>query len=1269
MPIAAPRRSVRDAGLTMTQYSVLGPLEVSEGGRVVEVAGGRLRALLAVLLLHANRVVSVDSIVDSLWGDEPPETAAKAVQVLVSQLRKALGRERVVTRAPGYVLRVGEGELDVDRFQGLVEAGRFSEALGLWRGPPLAEFAELSFAPAEIARLEELYAACLEERIERDLDQGRHGELVGELERLVRIHPLRERLRGQLMLALYRSGRQAEALNAYQEARNALVDELGVEPGRPLRELHQRILNQAPQLEWVQPEMLPVERVPVSEQASDPPPRVPRELRKTVTVLCASISTVAAGSVDPEALRRVLARVLFAVRSPVERHGGSVESSVGGSVTAIFGVPVVHEDDARRALRAAAEVAVQLQGTVTELGAVQGAGLQYGIGISTGEVVVGGGLAPTGQPLASAQRLAELATPNDILFDAGTWRLAREVDAEPHAGAFRLLEPTGVTTVSRAYRSPMVGRLRERRRLHDAFSQAVGDSSVQLFTVLGSAGVGKSRLVEEFLDEAAGAPVVARGRCLPYGEGITYWPLLEVVKDLASLEDSDSPDEAIAKIEGVLDEDDGGQVAVRVAEIVGLAESALGVAEGFEAVQTFVESLARRRPLIVVFDDIHWGEARFLDLVEHLAAWAREVPLLLVCLARPELLDVRPGWAGGKLNATTILLEPLSEAESAQLIDNLDGTELAERVRRRIVTAAEGNPLFVEEMLALVGEGDQGEEELDVPPTIQALLGARLDRLEDEERAVVEPAAVVGKVFYAGAVAELVSASTRDNVTAALGALIRKELIRPDRPSLGERTYRFRHILIRDAAYDSIPKQTRATMHERFGRWLEQRVGERASEYEEVVGYHLEQACRYRRELGAVEEADSTLAREAAERLGRAARRAFVRSDGPAGVNLVSRATALLPAEDPLRVDLVPNVRAIQGLGDMSWADRVLTEGLEAAATTGDRRLAAHALVQRGFLRLFTHGDVTADGLLADAERAIAVFEDARDELGLARGWRLKAQAHYLARCGGECAAASERALPHAKRSGDLFEQREIVEWLAIALFLGPTPAAEAEERCLRALAQAGGDAVQEAHLLGALAYLVAMQDRLDEASALIARTRDIVEQLGEWIWIVSWHAAAVARWLGHSTEQEVRAAYEALKAVGEKSHFSAMAQGLALALYMRGEYGEAEQAIRECREAARPNDVYSQIMSRSILAKVLARQGKLEEACTLAVEAVEFASTSDFHLGRADALVDLSEVLELAGDEFGARSALEESVEFYELKGNVLAAERSRTLAAAKVV
>jgi predicted ATPase/DNA-binding SARP family transcriptional activator len=1269
------------------EFRILGPLEVVVDGRALDLGGPKQRALLALLVMEANRVVSSDRLIDALWEEEPPETAQKALQVYVSQVRKVLGQERVRTVAPGYLLRVDADEFDLTRFERLRGEQRLREALALWRGPPLAEFAHLRFAQAEIERLEELRLGCLEERLRQDIDAGLGAELVAELESLVSAHPLRELLRWQLMLALYRSGRQAEALEVYQDARRTLVDERGIEPGSALRDLQQAILQQDPGLAGRSAPTVAA-AAPGAEVEHAPELAVDgREVRKTVTAVVAelAISVDEGRALDTEALRRMTSRAFHELEACVRRHGGVVETVAGDEAIAVFGLPVVHEDDALRAVRAAAEARTRLLQFAEELARDQAVELDFRLGVSTGEVVASteteGPLRTTGQPVRRAAALVRTAARGEVLFDLSVWELVHDAVAEERAGdAWRVTAVADPLSVPvRRLDSQMVGRTRERRRLTDAFEQALVDRSCQLFTVLGLAGVGKSRLIQEFVLEIAGRARVASGRCLPYGEGITFWPLLEIVKELLGLGDADSPDEARAKVAAAFDaERDADTLARRVAETIGLSEVSGAAEEGFAAVGALVEALAGKEPLVLVFDDVHWGEATLLDLVEHLADWTREAPVLLICVARPELLDVRPGWGGGKVNATTVLLEPLSDAECSQLIKNLIGqAELAGEVSSRIAEYAEGNPLFVEEMFSmliddglLVRERDRwvATDDLSavrVPPTIQALLSARLDQLDLAERAVVERAAVVGKVFQEEAIVELSPPSARAIVGEALGALVRKELIRPARGEPADKTYRFRHLLIRDAAYDSIAKETRAELHERFGRWLERTSGERAIEYAEVLGYHLERAYLYRVELGPVDDAARVVAADAAQRLGSAGRRAFLRSDAPAGVNLISRAVALLPPDNRLRVDLVPNVRIVQGLDiDLSWADRVLTSAVEAAAVTGDRLLAAHAIVQRGLLRLFTEPDVTPGELIEAADRSITAFEELEDELGQARAWRLKAQAHYLAREAALSAAASDRALALSRSAGDRFEMRENFEWLAIALLLGPAPADEAARRCEALRREAAREPLTQATLLSIEAVLAAMQGRLEDARELAAASRQLMRETGEWVWISFFWLAWISMWTDRpaEAERELRPGYENLKSLGSKSHFSAFAHLLASAVYAQGRYEEAELLTHECEAVSRPNDVDSQIMWRSTRAKILARRGLLAEAEQLAGEAIAHASKSDFLPAHAQALMDLSEILGLAGDLEASAAALEEAVRFYELKGNLLAAARARS-------
>jgi DNA-binding SARP family transcriptional activator/class 3 adenylate cyclase/tetratricopeptide (TPR) repeat protein len=1296
-----PAKRLQPVAASPVEFRLLGALEVDDDGREVAL-GPKQQSLLAILLLRRGEVVPADQLIDDLYGGRPPRSAVRSLHAHVSRLRKALGDGRLHTIHGGYVLEVEVESLDLDRMEDLVQRGRqalsagdaavasstLAEALRLWRGAPLAEFRYADWAQPEIARLEEQRLAILEDRIEAELALGHHGGLVGELEALVHEHPLRERLRGQLMVTLYRSGRQAEALDVYQDARRALVDELGIEPGRSLRELEQAVLRQDPGLD------LPTEEPPEPAAPPGPPALEPpaepaaRELRKTVTVVhveLAATASVPGASLDPEALRRVTGRVFGDVQTSVDRHGGTVEAVTGDAVTAVFGLPAVHEDDALRALRATAEIAERLANLASELENNPSVRFEFRIGVSTGEIVTGRELGlqlrATGEPFHLSAQLAQAASVGDALLDQRTLRLVRdaafvedsEVGSTP---GFRLLRVEAVAPrYASRLESPMVGRDRERRRLHDAYEQAVADRSCQLFTVLGAAGVGKSRLVREFLSDLDDDVVSARGRCLPYGEGITYWPVLEAVMDVAGIDDTESPVHARRRLAELLEgEEDADRTALRMTDVLGLSGADAGVEESFPVIRRFFEAVAARRSLVVVFDDIHWGEAMFLDLVEHVADWSRSAPILLLCMARPELLDVRPSWGGGKLNSTSVLLEPLSSSECTQLVANLVGeAELAEEVGARVAEASEGNPLFVEEMFSmLIDDGYLVQADgrwtaagdlttVPVPPTIHALLAARLDRLTGEERAVVERAAVEGKLFHNGSVKALTSALLAPAVDTHLGSLVRKELIRPDKPFFsGEDAYRFRHLLIRDAAYESIPKEIRADLHELHAEWLAAKTT--SVEYDEIIGYHLEQAFRYRAELGPIDDLTHSLGRRAAERLGTAGRRAFVRSDPHAGENLISRSVALLPPGDPFRVELVPNLRVIQGLRDVSWADRVLTEAVEAAATTGDRSLAAHALVQRGLLRLFTGSEVAPAELFAVADRAIAIFEDLGDELGLARAWRLVAQTHYLDRRAASSVEASERALTYARRARDRFEEREIVRYLVVALLLGPAPAREAFTRCDELLAEKWDDLLLPAEVSGAAAALLAMQGRAAEADELIAAARKAIEDAGESIWVISqWYSYVILHGDETSAEAELRPAYQALGRFGETSHFSTIAHALANAVYLQGRYEEAEQLAEECERASGPNDIHSQILWRSTRAKIFARRHAFDEAERLACEAVEFAETTDFLLAHAAALTDLAEVLELSGHPEGAAHALEQAIELSERKGNVLAADNCR--------
>jgi class 3 adenylate cyclase/tetratricopeptide (TPR) repeat protein len=1024
------------------------------------------------------------------------------------------------------------------------------------------------------------------------------------------------------------------------------------------------------------------------------------EVRKTVTVVFSDVvgSTPLGERLDPETLRRLMSRYFDRMKAVVERHGGTVEKFIGDAVMAVFGIPAVHEDDALRAVRAAAEMRAALDDLNRQLERDHGVTVEARTGVNTGEVVAGdpsrGQTLATGDAINTAARLQQAASPGEILLGAPTFRLVRDgvkVDTmepielkgkEGVVEVFRLREVLPeAEAIPRRLDSPMVGRERERQVLRLAFDRAVEERTCHLVTVLGSAGVGKSRLIEEFLGSLSDEMTLLRGRCLPYGEGITFWPVAEVIRNAAGIGEEEPADDARAKLRALCEgEESGDLIFERVAQVLGLTADSAVPEETFWAIRKLLESLARRGPLVVLFDDIHWAEPTFLDLIEHLADFSRDAPLLLVCLSRQELFDHRPGWGGGKVNATTMLLEPLDESECDVLIENLLGrARLSEEARDRIVDAAEGNPLFVEEMLSmLIDEGllvrQNGDwvptsdlSKVSVPPTIQALLAARLEQLDGEERAVIQRASVVGRVFYRGAVAELSPEPVREAVGSHLTTLVRRELIRPHATEFSDETYRFRHILIRDAAYEAMPKETRAELHERFAAWLEARAGERLREYEELLGYHLEQACRYRVELGPEDDRARVLARNAAGRFASAATRAQARGDAHAEVNLLSRAVALLPQEGPARLELLPDLgEALLDAGELHRADQVLAEAVEASAKTGNRLIGARAAVPRLFLSALIH-KAEDRAILAEAERLTRDLEEMGDEQGVVRAGQVVANSHFFL---GNCAKAEQIVTPlidRARRAGDRRGEIDAITWLCAYLFWGPTPVPEAINRVDEIRADAAGEPIVEGGCLRVQVTLLAMEGRFDEGRALAARTRAIAEELGQVV-----RLGAVGFWLGPlemlagdfvAAERVMRESYEALDQMGERGYLSTIAGTLADALWALGRAEEAERFALAGRDAASADDFASQTLWRSVLAKVRADSGAIEEAVGLARRAVEICEPTDYLDMRGNARMDAAHVFRTAGRTGEAVESIRAALELYERKGNVVSAVRARRI------
>jgi class 3 adenylate cyclase/tetratricopeptide (TPR) repeat protein len=1020
------------------------------------------------------------------------------------------------------------------------------------------------------------------------------------------------------------------------------------------------------------------------------------EVRKVVTILFADVtgSTALGEQLDPEALRAIMARYFAMMKRVIERHGGTVEKFIGDAVMAVFGIPVVHEDDALRAVRAAAEVKAELAALNAELLADRGIAIRFRTGVNTGEVVAGDPTAAanlvTGDTVNTAARLEQNAPPDEVLLGRLTYQLVRDaVEAEavePIAAkgkalpveAYRLVAVRpGAAGHSRRLDAPLVGRERELGRLRQAFADAVADRSCQLFTLLGTAGVGKSRLVTEFAATVGAEATVLRGRCLPYGEGITYWPIGELVRAAAGIDEADTAEDGRAKVRALLEgEREADLLAARVAAAIGLSTEPAPQEELFWAIRRLLEHLARERPTVVVVEDIHWAEPTLLDLLEHIADWSRDAPLLLLAPARPELLESRPGWGGGKLNATTILLEPLAAAATSQLIAALPGgAALPAAVVTRIETAAEGNPLFVEEFLAmLIDEGllhpaadggwttAAGVADVAVPASISALLAARLEQLAPPERRVAERASVVGRVFETDAVSELADEALRPDVRASIMALVRKELVRPDRSELtaGE-AFKFRHILIRDAAYEALPKAERASLHERFAGWLERTAGERATELEEITGYHLGQAHRYRVELGETGERVELLAERAATKLLSAGRRSLDRGDMPAAAEVLRRAADLLPAGDARRLERMPDIGfALFSIGSIEEALALLAAAASEAEKAGNESARIQARLEMARIDLVANGDRSGQWT-EEARAAIPRLESLNDQVGLAKAWFLLAQLAWYSTTAAEAVAARERGARHADLAGESQLAQRVMFWGAEAY--GAEPVSSALQRVEAARAEATTNPVVEAAALWNLTALYAMAgdiDRAREARELMTRR---FRELGMGLWEAGCaEAGAIAELIGgqpEAAEALLRHAISSLEQLGARSPATILRAFLSVALSRRRQDAAALAVADQALAEAAGDDVGVLVQTAIARASSLARLGAVDEALAAGEEAVRLASQSDFLIDHGDAEVALSEALDAAGRSEDAKAARQRALEIYRRKGSIASEQR----------
>ena len=1024
-----------------------------------------------------------------------------------------------------------------------------------------------------------------------------------------------------------------------------------------------------------------------------------REVRKTVTAIFADMvgSTTLAESLDPEVLRQVLGLFFERMAATIERHGGNVENFVGDEVVGIFGAPVAHGDDALRAVRAALELGSELEALSDEIEPRIGVRLGVRVGVNTGTVIIGPPIAGRSMSLGDgmnvAARLEKLAEPGQILLGEDTYRLVRrEVDAEPAGGLevrgrSRPVETWHLRGLARPEAEalaerPLVGRERDLTLLQVAFERCVARRRADLVTVIGEAGVGKSRLVAEVAKTYRDSAEVVVGRCLSYGDGITFWPFVEIVSAAAKIGDGDDAETAREKLLIALGDDPDAQAVARnLAQVVGLDDSVDPGEQTFWAVRRLLEALARRRPLIVWIEDLHWAEPTLLELILYLHREAGPLPLLLAGTARFELLDRRPDWA--ELSPTTISLEALTDELVESLLQTATDGGLPPAVTGKVVELAGGNPLFVEQLLAMLADDGMLERHEDgtlavngggldvkVPPTIEAILASRIDHLSAPQRAIAEAAAVIGRDFWADAAIEL--AASGDDADVA--TLVRKRLIEPIRRE-GEphEHFQFRHLTVRDAVYEAMPRARRAQLHEAFADRLLTDWSDlsRIGQIEEIVGYHLETAHRCRQELlGGVAEAEE-LASRAATHLANAGRRAAARQDDDAAATLLSRAVALLAEsgrDDPaMRLEpLLELGMALVRSGATDRADEVVAEARRAVVAAGSPLAEARMRILEANVKRLIDPDWWVSNGRAAAESALAVFDELGEPLDAARGWHLLGKLHSDR---GQQAAAAE-ALEHAlelasSAGGAAGVEAWIRYWLLQVSTLGPAPCERVIARAQEDLewARSHENRALEGSTLGRSGEMLARAGRSAESKQAFDRARSIFTELG-----LPVHVAYLALSTSgveplasdpEAAERELRPAIEYFAERGANHILASLWPALASALAAQGRAAEALELTERTERVAAADDLDAQVKWRVARSQALVAAGDLPQAERFAREAVTASAAADMTILSADAAGALADVLLAAQAPSEAVPVLEDAIRLYGSKGDIVSAAR----------
>ena len=1038
---------------------------------------------------------------------------------------------------------------------------------------------------------------------------------------------------------------------------------------------------------------------PLRRDAAPPAPLSSGKVRRTVTIVFSDLkdSTALGERLDPEALHEVKDRYFAAMAAQITGHGGKIEKYIGDAIMAVFGLPVQHEDDALRAVRAAAGMQAALRNVNEDLSAHYGVQLATRTGVNTGEVVADDDpeadkKLATGDAVNVTARLEQAAPANGIYLGEETYRLVRDavqVEAvEPlelkgkqeRVAAYRLLSASGSEGNVRRHDSPIVGREDELNAIDQALHEVSETGSARLITLIGDAGIGKSRLARELVARAGASVRVVRGRCLAYGDGIAFWPLREMVSEAAGIHFEDAPDQALAKLAALLPNAD---VAARIASAIGLSPNAFPMHETSWAARKFFELLAVAGPAVALIDDIHWAEQAFLDLIEHVLGASDKAPILLLCTARHEVLDNRPQWGEG-VGSLRLVLRPLSDAAAAQFAVNLLGsTGLAPDVVARIVTAAEGNPLYVEQILSMLVESralelregrwvrTDNRRELAIPPTIKALLEARLGQLAADERATIEPASVIGMEFASPPVVSMAPERLRGTIKDQLQALTRKQFVHALAMPDDDPVFRFHHHLVRDTIYNGVLKRTRATLHVDYVRWADKVNAERGRglEFEEILGYHLEQAQRYLGELAPLDERAREIGRDGARRLSSAGRRAFARGDMHAAANLLRRAAALLAETDSLRPPLLPELgEVLLELGQFGEARMVVEEALAKADGARDERLKASAQLVRLFISFQSGESVKwGDAAVRLTTETIPALEREGAHGEVAKAWRLVSRIQGTSGRLGEAGQSVAKVLEHARLAGDERLVTRSALGLTLNALYGPTPVPEAIAQCEAMIAEDLPDRQVQNLILCKVARMRAMNCQFDTAREICVRGRMVLRDLGQGVRSASASSdlAAIELLAGDpaAAERELRPDCEMLEKMGETYFLSTMAAVLATAVSQQGRDDEALQLTRLAQRSADPDDIEAQVLWRAVRAPIVARAAAIEEAEALARASLDMARQTDLPDLHASALMAVAMVMRLAGDPDASQQAFDEAIGIYALKRDLASERRAREM------